>query len=120
MKSKYLDTNTTVSKSIVNDTSRDKKIKVKNSDVYDIASITKIASTVPLLMQMVDQEKLNLNDKLGQYLDLDFSNKEFLKIRDVLAHQAGLLAWIPFYKQTDKESKNNNSFLPFKIRFGYK
>ncbi|MDG1934724.1 MAG: glycoside hydrolase family 3 N-terminal domain-containing protein [Flavobacteriales bacterium] len=78
----------------------DKKIKVKNSDVYDIASITKIASTVPLLMQMVDQEKLNLNDKLGQYLDLDFSNKEFLKIRDVLAHQAGLLPWIPFYKQT--------------------
>jgi CubicO group peptidase (beta-lactamase class C family) len=49
---------------------------------------------------MVDEEKLNLNDKLGQYLDLDSSNKEFLKIRDVLAHQAGLLAWIPFYKQT--------------------
>jgi hypothetical protein len=32
IKSKYLDTNTTVSKSIVNDTSRDKKIKV----VYSI------------------------------------------------------------------------------------
>jgi CubicO group peptidase (beta-lactamase class C family) len=77
-----------------------KKIAVKNSDVYDIASITKIASTVPLLMQMVDKGYLNLDDELGKQLDLDSTNKASLTIRDILAHQAGLYPWIPFYKQT--------------------
>ena len=77
-----------------------KKIAVKNSDVYDIASITKIASTVPLLMQMVDEGNLNLDDELGRQLDLDSTNKASLTIRDILAHQAGLYPWIPFYKQT--------------------
>jgi len=78
----------------------DKEIKVKNSDVYDIASITKIAATVPLLMQMVDKGYLKLKDELGKHLDLDSTNKEQLIIREILAHQAGLYPWIPFYKQT--------------------
>jgi len=78
----------------------DEKIAVKNSDVYDIASITKIAATVPLLMQMVDKGYLNLEDELGKHLELDSTNKESLIIREILAHQAGLYPWIPFYKQT--------------------
>ncbi|MBT3611344.1 MAG: serine hydrolase [Flavobacteriales bacterium] len=78
----------------------DEKTVVKNSDVYDIASITKIASTVPLLMQMVDEGDLNIDDELGKYLELDSTNKEHLIIREILAHQAGLYPWIPFYQQT--------------------
>ena len=78
----------------------DEKVLVKNSDIYDIASITKIASTVPLLMQMVDENDLNIDDELGKYLELDSTNKEFLIIREILAHQAGLYPWIPFYQQT--------------------
>jgi beta-N-acetylhexosaminidase len=78
----------------------DEKIVVKNSDVYDVASITKIASTIPILMQMVDEGSLNIDDELGKYLDLDSTNKEHLIIREILAHQSGLYPWIPFYKQT--------------------
>jgi len=78
----------------------DEKVVVKNSDIYDIASITKIASTVPLLMQMVDEGGLNIDDELGKYLELDSTNKEHLIIREILAHQAGLYPWIPFYQQT--------------------
>lgn len=84
--------------------SYDKKKEVKNTDIYDLASITKIGATVPILMQMVDQGVLSLDDELGKYIDLDSTNKEHLVIRDVLAHQAGLCPWIPFYKQTlDKD-----------------
>ncbi len=83
----------------------DKLRKVENSDVFDLASITKIGATAPILMQMVDQGVLSLDDELGKYLDLDSTNKEYLVIRDVLAHQARLFPWIPFYKQTlDKDS----------------
>ncbi len=83
----------------------DEKIAVKNSDVYDIASITKIAATVPLLMQMVDEGNLSLDDELGKYLELDSTDKSALIIREILAHQSGLYPWIPFYRQTlEKDS----------------
>ena len=78
----------------------EKKNKVKNTDLYDIASVTKIACAAPILMQMVDDGSLILDDKLGKYLDLDSTNKDPLIIRDILAHQSGLNSWIPFYKQT--------------------
>mgnify|MGYP000603719264 FL=1 len=65
-----------------------KKRKVKNTDVYDLASITKISATLPLLMKMADEGKLNIDNTLGMYLDLDTSNKTELAIRDILAHQS--------------------------------
>ena len=49
-----------------------KKKKVKNTDVYDLASITKISATIPLLMKMVDDEKLNIDNTLGMYLELRY------------------------------------------------
>ncbi|MAW21567.1 MAG: hypothetical protein CMD16_04140 [Flavobacteriales bacterium] len=76
------------------------KYKVNNSDVYDLASITKIGATVPILMHMVDSNELDLDAKLGDYLALDSTDKAPLIIRDVLSHQARLFPWIPFYKKT--------------------
>ena len=58
----------------------DKLRRVENSDVFDLASITKIGATVPILMQMVDQGVLSLDDELGKYLALDSTNN--IKIRN--------------------------------------
>ncbi len=77
-----------------------KKKKVKNHDVYDIASITKIVSTIPILMHLVDSGIINIDNSLGSYLELDSSNKKDLVLRDVLTHQSGLKPWIPFYLST--------------------
>ena len=91
--------------------SYEKRKLVKNSDIYDLASITKIGSTVPILMQMVDDGKIYLDDYIGDYIDLDSSDKGKLIIRDILAHQAGLEPWIPFFKSTllkDSISSNLN------------
>ena len=78
----------------------DEKIAVRNSDIYDLASITKIGATVPVLMQMVDDGSLDLDEKLGVYMPLDSSDKKDLIIREILSHQSRLYPWIPFYKQT--------------------
>ncbi len=84
-----------------------KKQKVQNSDIYDIASVTKIVATTASLMKLYDEEKWDLNDSLGKHLPfLQGSNKENLKIRDVLTHQARLKPWIPFYKTTINENYN--------------
>ena len=81
-----------------------KKREVKDSDLYDLASITKIVATIPMLMQMREEGRFSLNYKMGK-LDksLYTSNKGHLRAKEVLAHQSALLAWIPFYKQTINE-----------------
>jgi beta-glucosidase-like glycosyl hydrolase/CubicO group peptidase (beta-lactamase class C family) len=88
----------------------DKKIKVSKSDVYDLASITKIASTIPSLMKLVDENRFSLQANLGYYLNIQNSNKHQLLIKDILAHQAGLQSWIPFYKKTLYKDSILNTF----------
>ena len=84
-----------------------KQNTVKTSDVYDLASITKIAATVPSLMKLTDDKLFNTENSLGDYLDLENSNKNDLKIKDVLTHQAQLISWIPFYRQTLEQDSEN-------------
>ncbi len=79
----------------------EKKRRVSNLDLYDIASITKIVATVPCVMQLVDENKLNVDGRLGTYLPMvKGTNKDSIILREMLAHQAGLQAWIPFYLRT--------------------
>ena len=81
-------------------------IEVKSEDLYDIASITKITSSVPFLMKMVDDGSLSLNDELGEFISFsDTSSKKHLTFREILAHQSGLQSWIPFYKKTLESGK---------------
>ena len=101
-----------------------KQIPVKENDIYDIASITKIAATVPSLMKLYEDSLFFIDSKLSDYLpELDTTNKGDLKIKDILTHQAQLNGWIPFYYSTletlyPDQSLLNNKFsedFPFKI-----
>ena len=79
----------------------DKKIKVKNDDLYDLASVTKIAASTPCIMKLSDEKKINVDEKLVTYLPmLAGTNKENIVIREMMAHQAGLKDWIPFWTKT--------------------
>jgi len=84
-----------------------KKKKVKNTDIYDVASVTKILSTTISLMKLYDEGEFILYEPLKKHLpQLDTTNKGDLIIEDVLAHYSGLPGWIPFYEDTmDDESK---------------
>lgn len=76
-------------------------VKVTNSDIYDVASLTKIISTLPNVMQEFDTNKVSLDSKLGEMLPI-FANsdKANINLKDLLSHQARLQAWIPFYQAT--------------------
>ncbi|MBA2250116.1 MAG: serine hydrolase, partial [Chitinophagaceae bacterium] len=79
----------------------DKAEPVTLQTIYDMASVTKICATTLCVMKLYDEGKLDLKKKLGDYLPwVRGSNKEDLLIEDILLHQAGLVAWIPFYKET--------------------
>ncbi|HUH74947.1 MAG TPA: glycoside hydrolase family 3 N-terminal domain-containing protein [Chitinophagales bacterium] len=86
-----------------------KGIPVQTTDLYDIASITKIAATAPILMHMGELGKFDVTKKLSDYLPELKGNKRNLVIKDILAHQSGLPAWIPFYKKTLDDTKQPNS-----------
>ncbi len=65
-----------------------------------MASVTKVCATTLAIMKLYDQDKISLNKKLGDYLPLvKGTNKEKLLIKDLLLHQAGLVSFIPFYKE---------------------
>lgn len=88
----------------------DQKIKVEDTTIYDLASLTKILASIPLVMELVDKKKLTLDSKLSEMLpEYKNSNKANITLRDMLSHYARLKAWIPFYRNTLNSSKNGVS-----------
>jgi len=78
-----------------------KKRQVKPGDIYDMASITKMASTTTALMRLHDLGLFNEDSVMGAYKPVpDTSNKADLLVADVLAHQSGMIPYIPFYYET--------------------
>lgn len=84
----------------------DSTIKVKDSDIYDVASLTKILATLPNVMLQYDQQKINLETTLGSMSPIfKNTNKQDIHFKELLSHYAGLVAGIPFYKATMDKSK---------------
>ncbi len=85
----------------------EKNTAVQTNTIYDVASVTKVLSTTMAVMRLVETGKLNLDKTIGDYLPwVKHSDKQGLKVRDLLLHQAGLKSWIPFYKETLDENNN--------------
>ena len=80
---------------------------VKFEDLYDVASLTKILATLPLLMEMEENEIVTLDTKLSKILpEYKESNKKNITLKEMLSHYARLKPWIPFYTATlDPETK---------------
>lgn len=79
----------------------EKKQKVNNNTIYDVASLTKILVTLPILMKMVENGDISLNTKLKEIIPrYENSNKSDKTIKEILSHFANLKSWIPFYKST--------------------
>jgi beta-glucosidase-like glycosyl hydrolase/CubicO group peptidase (beta-lactamase class C family) len=77
--------------------------------IFDLASVTKISATTVAVMKLYEEEKLDLKKKLGDYLPwVCGTNKAGLKLDDILLHQAGLVPFIAFYR----ESIDTNTGMP--------
>lgn len=81
-------------------------VKIKNSDLYDVASLTKIVATLPNVMQVYDQKKVTLQTTLGEMVpSFKNSNKQHMTFKELLSHYGRMQAWIPFYKATLDSAK---------------
>ncbi len=90
----------------------DKTRKVKTSDLYDIASITKIAASTPLVMQMCDSGNVCLDAKINNYLpELKDNPRGKFTLNELLLHQSGLKSHISFdFNLIDKEKSSVKLF----------
>ncbi len=74
---------------------------VTQRTVYDLASVTKISATTVSIMKLFEEGKLDIHKTLGDYLPwIKGTDKANLTLENVLMHQAGLMPYIPFYKET--------------------
>ena len=87
----------------------DKKLKVHNSDVYDLASLTKILASLPLIMKAEEEHKIPLTASLRDILpSFSNSNKDTVTVKEILSHFGRLKSWIPFYKGTQDSITGKN------------
>lgn len=78
---------------------------------YDVASMTKILSTTLAAMVLYDEGKLDLDRRVSYYLkEFRKSNKKDITIRQLLLHEAGLTAFIPFFQELKKTSQYDSLF----------
>lgn len=85
-------------------------LPVKQTDVYDLASMTKTTATLLAIMKLYDQGKINLTERVATYLPyLKGTDKQTITVRSLLYHESGLPASISFYREAiDKESYEGN------------
>lgn len=80
--------------------------QVQNSDIYDVASVTKVMASTISLMHLDGLNKFKLDSNIAQYIpEEDTTNKASIIYEDMLSHVAGLAGWIPFYRYTMTDSK---------------
>jgi beta-glucosidase-like glycosyl hydrolase/CubicO group peptidase (beta-lactamase class C family) len=78
----------------------DNRISVAEDDLFDLASVSKITGPLPGLMKLNEEGRFSPEKSLGYYLPyFRNSDKSDLPLKDILAHQAGLVSWIPFWKE---------------------
>jgi len=83
----------------------EKERKVNNDNIYDLASVSKISTALPIIMKLHGENKFDLNATLGYYFPyMKGSNKANLTFREMLAHHSRLKPWIPYWKSTIKKN----------------
>lgn len=86
-----------------------KKDSVKNSDIYDVASLTKILASLPMLIKAEEERKIPLNASIKDILPkFRKSNKDTVTVKEMLSHYGRLQAWIPFYTLTQDSVTRKN------------
>ncbi|NNF34818.1 MAG: serine hydrolase [Saprospiraceae bacterium] len=69
---------------------------VRKSDIYDIASLTKVASTTLSMMKLFEKGKYALKDRLDKHVNID-DKKQIgkVKLQELLVHKSGIQAYMP-------------------------
>lgn len=100
----------------------DNQFKDKVSDIFDLASVTKITATTPSVMRLVENNKLKLDTNIGYYIPKARNTPmNLINVREVMLHQAGFIPYIPFHnfiKEGDY-ARDSSAAFPTKVADNY-
>lgn len=94
----------------------------KVTDIFDMASVTKVTATTPSVMRLVEQNKLKLDTNIGFYIAKARNTPmNGINVREVMLHQAGFIPYIPFhnYVKEGDYSRDSTAAFPTKVADGY-
>ncbi|KQM78781.1 beta-N-acetylglucosaminidase [Pedobacter sp. Leaf216] len=100
----------------------DTNVPDKVTDIFDLASVTKVTATTPAVMRLFEEGKLKLDTNIGAYIPkartTPMSN---IQVREVMLHQAGFIPYIPFhdYVKTGDYSRDSSAAFPTKVADNY-
>ena len=82
-----------------------KRKAISKGNIFDLASITKVVSTTSALMNLIEEGKLNLDDKVVRYVPefigkqkKYFDQKRNTTIRNLITHKGGLPPFKQYFK----------------------
>lgn len=85
--------------------------EVQQTDLYDIASLTKVFAAGLAVMKLYEDSLIKLDDKLSDYFPfLRKSNKADITLIELFTHQSGMPDWIPLYRETLDTIKYKNLY----------
>lgn len=74
--------------------------KTDVNDLFDLASVTKVTAGCPAYLKLVDEGKINLDEKFSTYFPvLKGTNKDPITVKEFLCHVGGLQPYAAFYKK---------------------
>lgn len=94
----------------------------KVTDIFDMASVTKITATTPSVMRLVEENKLKLDTNIGYYIPRARNTPmNSINVREVMLHQAGFVPYIPFhnYIKEGDYSRDSSAAFPTKVADNY-
>ena len=97
----------------------DKMIPVREDDLFDLASVSKITGGLPAWLKLYDEGKVNPDEFVSTYYPewknrlFHRSNKSDITVRELLSHQSGLTPFIPFWKKTLKDGRVSPDWYTF-------
>ncbi len=88
------------------------KDSVTKEHLYDLASVTKILATLPMVMKMEEEGDIALADTFGELIpQYDTTELKNVTVLKALSHYGRLPAWIAFYVSTlDEKRKPSSEF----------
>ncbi len=93
---------------------------VSKTDLYDLASVTKIAATTLAVMKLFEDGIWDNDTKMKEVIP-HLSNHKLrnIHLEDVLRHQAGLYPWVPFYKKILQKGEPSPRYFSNNLRPGF-
>jgi serine-type D-Ala-D-Ala carboxypeptidase len=94
----------------------------KLTDIFDLASVTKVTATTMEVMRLTEQGALNMDSTIGTYIPYAHgTNKDDIKLRELMTHQAGLVPDVRTYEdlKPSDHSIDSSAAYPTKVVDNY-